>query len=87
MPTAAESCGDFIHVNGVVLGSQTDARQVRREFLEHASDDHRLNRANMVDESFGVATVGARAGEIALFQPDVGDAIVVSQMKVAVKMF
>ena len=77
VPAAAELGGDVVDVHGVGFGAQADAGQFRFHFLKNAGDDHRLNGAKMVNQALGVVAVGAGSREIAVLEPELGDAVVV----------
>ena len=41
----------------------------------------------MINQTFGVICLGAGAGEVGFLEPEVGDAVVVSELKLAVNVF
>src|ERR1051325_1679373 len=84
MAAAAEWGGDFIDVDLVSLGAEADAGEVGPQFLEDAGDDDRFDGADVVDEALRVVRPGARAGEIGLLQPEIGDPVLVCEVKMIV---
>src|SRR5258708_8010769 len=86
MAAAAELRGDFVYVHSIAFRSQTDPSQFRFEFFEDTCHHDRRNGADVVYEALGIAALGAGAGEGGLFEPVIGDLILVRQPEVAVEM-
>ena len=59
---AAELGADFVDVDAGRFGAEADAGQFRLDFLKDTRHDHRFDGPDMVDQSLGVAAVGARCG-------------------------
>src|SRR5207245_6502761 len=55
-------------------------------FVEGTGHHDRRNRTNMVDETFGIAALGAGAGEVGFLQPKISDLVLMSEMEMAVEM-
>ena len=85
-PPPPNCSADFAHVHLPAFGAQADARQFRFQLLKHARDHHRLNGADVVNQTFRVVALRAGAGEIFFLQPEPGDAVVVRQPEFAVNM-
>ncbi len=85
-PPPPNCAADFADVHLGAFRAQADARHFRLHFLEHAGDDDRLNRAEVVNQAFRVVALRAGAGEILFLQPEPRDAVVVGQPEFAVNM-
>jgi len=83
---AAEKGRDFVDVHLFALGTKTNTRQFRFDFLENACNDYWCDGANVIDQPFGIAAIGAGASEIGFFQPKVSNLILVRETKVAVNV-
>src|SRR5665213_4342114 len=83
---ALELRGDFVDVDLGRFRPQTDANQARLNFLKNAGDDHRLDGADVVDQTFGVAAIRAGAREIFFLEPEVGDLVAMGQVKLIVNV-
>src|SRR5438477_10909559 len=78
--------GDFVHVHCSAFRAEADPRQFRFQFLEDTSHHYRRDGADVIDEALGVAALGACASEVGLFEPEIGDLIVVSEAEVPVNV-
>src|SRR5437899_3305998 len=83
---AAELGGDFVDVHPLVFGAQTDARKGGFQFFKYASHHHGLDSADVIDEAFRIAAVGARAREIGFLQPIISDLVSVRESEMTVEM-
>jgi hypothetical protein len=83
---AAEAGGDLVHVDVGAFGAEAEASQLRAEFFEEAGDDDGLYRAEVVDEAFTVGRAGSGAGVVGLFEPGVGDLVVMSEADALVEL-
>src|SRR5712692_6692299 len=86
MTAAAKLGGDEVHVHALALGTETDPDQSGIDLLEQAGDDHRLDGADVIDQAFRVVRPRAGAGVIRRFEPEVGGAVLVRQMKVVINV-
>ena len=86
MATAAKLAANFIHVDRRMFRAEADAREFRLNFLKYARHDHRLDRADVVNQAFGVVTLRAGAGKITFLQPEPRDLIISGQPEFAVNV-
>src|ERR1051325_895333 len=84
MAAAAENFRHGVDVHLLALGTEADAGERGINLLEQDRDDHRIDCADVVDQSLAVVRQCAGAGEVFLLEPEVGDAVVVGQMKTVI---
>jgi hypothetical protein len=82
MTSAAKLRRNFIHVYFVTLGTKAEARQFRLDFFEEARDDHRLDGANVIDQTFRIVRLGAGAGVVGFLEPEVSDLVIMRETEV-----
>src|SRR3954463_14584313 len=86
MSSTSKLRGNITHIQQLTLRSQRDSRHVGPDLLEHTRHNHRVNRANMIDQTFRIILIGSGANKILLLQPEVSDLIVLSQPKLIIDM-
>src|SRR6202000_2027584 len=86
MATAAKLAGDGIDIDLVTFGTQADAGQFRFNFFKHTGDDDGLDGPDMINQTFRVIGLSARAVKINLLQPEPGDPVVGGEAEFAVNV-
>src|SRR5206468_240666 len=82
----AELGGDFVDVYPFAFRTEADAGDPGLDLLEDTGDDDRSDGADMIDQTFGIGTLGARAGEVGFPEPEIGDLVLVRQAEMTINM-
>src|SRR5579884_2802486 len=86
MAASAKERRNLVHVHLLAFGTQANARQFGRDFLEKTRDDHRFNRADMVNQPFRVIGLCTGPGIILLLQPEISDLVIMRQAEIVIDM-